>query len=327
MRKNHVGKDLVSWSTFITRLGFVVVLLFALAGASRAYTVVFRDGHKVDVPAVFTLTATTMTYEAAPGINRTMQLLLVDVAATERANGEAAGSFLKHGDPKQTAQSPASTRHAQRTLTNLDLEASRQRRLASEQSYEKRRIELGLPSIEETRRRQALDEEATMRDAQRRAADTANDEAYWRSRARALRTEIVSVDAEINYFRGQVDSVRNLPYVTEGFIIGGVPFGSFGGRRTLTQPGAGRMGTQGGSPPLSNLGAVPLRAQRPSRSAAAPFGFPYAPYIYRDNYYGGADMSIRLNNLLSRRAGLEAQWRQLEQEARFARVPQVWLAP
>lgn len=87
------------------------------------------------------------------------------------------------------------------------------------------------------------------------------------------------------------------------------------------------MGSQGGSPPLSNLGAVPLRAPRPSRASIAPFGFAYSPYVYRDNYYSGSDLSIRLNDLLSRRAGLEAQWRQLEQEARFARVPQVWLAP
>ena len=48
-------------------------------------TLVFRDGHRVEVPPVFTLTTTTLTYEAAPGINRTVQLILVDVAATERA--------------------------------------------------------------------------------------------------------------------------------------------------------------------------------------------------------------------------------------------------
>ncbi|MDX6383943.1 MAG: hypothetical protein QOK48_1516, partial [Blastocatellia bacterium] len=80
-------------------------------------------------------------------------------------------------------------------------------------------------------------------------------------------------------------------------------------------------------PALSNLGAAPLRPQRPSRVAAAQFGYPYAPYLYRDGYYSGTDMSIRLNDLLARRAGLEAQWRQFEQEARLARVPQVWLAP
>jgi hypothetical protein len=252
-----------------------------------------------------------------------MQLVLIDIPATERANGEAPGSFHRHAE--QTALSPGSPRHALRTLTNLDLEASRQRRLDSEQSYEKRRIELGLPSIEETRRRQAQDEEATIDLARRRAADAANDEAYWRSRARSLRSEIVSVDGEINYWRGRVNP--NIPFVTQGFITGSGAFGSFAGRRNLIQPGAGRIGTQGGSPALSNLGAVPLRPQRPSRVAAAPFGYPYAPYLYRDSYYGGSDMSIRLNDLLARRAGLEAEWRELEQDARFARVPQVWLAP
>ena len=176
MRKNHFGNSLVSWPHLVTRSGFVLALLFALANAAMAYTVVFRDGHTVELPPVFTLTANTLTYEAAPGINRTVQLILIDVAATERANGEAPGGFFKHAEQKQTALPAALPRRAQRTLTNLDLEPSRQRRLASEQNYEKRRIELGLPSIEETRRRQALEEEATMDLVRRRADAAANDE-------------------------------------------------------------------------------------------------------------------------------------------------------
>ncbi|MDX6386003.1 MAG: hypothetical protein QOK48_3576 [Blastocatellia bacterium] len=325
MRKNHVGSSLIFRMRAVSRSLFVLVVVIAAASAATAYTVVFRDGHKVEVPPVFTLTANTITYEAAPGINRTMQLVLIDIPATERVNGEVPGSFVKHAEQKQPALSPGSPRHAQHTLTNLDLEASRQRRLDSQQSYEKRRIELGLPSIEETRRRQAQDEEATLDLARRRAADAANGEAYWRGRARSLRSEIVSVDGEINYWRGRVNP--NVPFVTQGFITGSGAFGSFAGRRNLIQPGAGRMGTQGGSPALSNLGAVPLRPQRPSRVAAAPFGYPFVPYLYRDDYYNGSDVGIRLKDLLARRAGLDAQWRQLEQEARLARVPQIWLAP
>ena len=80
----------------LTKPIFLVVLLIALANAATAYTVVFRDGHQVETPSGFTLTPTTFTYEAAPGINRTVQLVLIDVAATERANNEAPGSFFKH---------------------------------------------------------------------------------------------------------------------------------------------------------------------------------------------------------------------------------------
>ena len=98
----------------------------------------------------------------------------------------------------------------------------------------------------------------------------------------------------------------------------------------MTQPGAGHMGTQGGgSPGLTNLGAVALRAQRPSGVAGfrrGGFGssLPILPYAYYGNSY---DLSFKLNDLLQRRAGLEALWRELENDARIARVPQVWLAP
>jgi hypothetical protein len=317
----------------LTKSVFIFVLLIALTNAAMAYTVVFRDGHKLEVPTVFLVTTTTLTYEAAPGINRTVQLILIDVAATERANNEAPGGFFKHAKQSLVASPPALTRHARQTLTNLDLEPIRQRRIESEQNYEKRRIELGLPSIEETRRRQALEEESTLDLARRRAAAEANDEAYWRSRAASLRNEIVTVDGEINYLRARLGPVRPVPFITQGFLTTAVPFGPFVGRSTMSQPGAGRLGTQamptGASQRLTNLGAVALRPSRPARGFGFPrsgFGaaFPILPFVYGDNSY---DLSIRLNDLLQRRAGLDALWRELENEARIAKVPQIWLAP
>jgi hypothetical protein len=321
MRKNKIQRSV------LPIFGFV--LLLGLASASMAYTVVFRDGRKVEVPSAFTVTATTFSYEAAPGINKTVQLTLIDVAATERANNEAPGAFFKHVAGTVAPVTPIG--HAQHTLTNRDLEPSRLRRIESEQNYEKRRIELGLPSIEETRRRQALEEESMAEMARRRAAQEASDEAYWRGRAGALRSEIVSVDAELNYLRARLGPLRQVPLITQGFVVGGGSFGSFGGRPARSQPGAGRSGTQArnmGSQNLTNLGAVALRPRRQpgfSRSGIAPgFGFPVFPYGYVDT---SDDLSLRLNDLLQRRAGLEALWRELENDARIAQVPQVWLAP
>ena len=98
----------------------------------------------------------------------------------------------------------------------------------------------------------------------------------------------------------------------------------------MTQPDAGRLGTQAmtRSPGLTNLGAVALRSPRPAGGFGFPragFGsaFPIPPFGYADNSY---DLNVRLNSLLTRRAGLEALWRELENEARIAQVPQVWLA-
>jgi hypothetical protein len=317
-------------SSRLSKFLFWCGLLIAFAPAATAYTVVFRDGQRVQTPPVFTLSATTLTYEAAPGINRTVQLVLIDVGATERANNEAPGSFFKHAEESASSLPAIATRHAQHTLTNRDLEAIRQRRIDSEQNYEKRRIELGLPSLEETRRRQALEEQTTLDLVRRRAAAAADDEAFWRGRAGALRNEILAVDAEINFVRGRLVAGRQGPWINQGFVTSAPPFGTFGRRSTMGQPGAGRMGTMAapaGTSGLTNLGSVPLRPSRPAGSfprSGFVSSIPVFPFGYVDNSY---DLGLRLNDLLQRRAGLDALWRELENEARIARAPQVWLAP
>lgn len=332
-------KNLQQSLGMLARSMFVSVLLMVLANAAGAYTIVFRDGHRVEVAPVFTVANTTFTYEVAPGINKTLQLILIDVAATERANNEGPGSFFKHAEQSPVASPARLTLHAERTLTNSDLEPIRQRRIESEKNYEKRRIELGLPSIEETRRRQALEEESTLALVRQRAAEQAGNEAYWRSRAGSLRNEILTVDAEINYVRARLGPVRQFPLATQSFVTGFVPFGRpFAGRFPTGQPGAGRMGTMAappvGSRGLTNMGSVALRASRPPSGFGFPraaigsaFGFPVLPFSYGVNSYEGVDLSVRLNSLLVTRAGLEALWRELESQARIAKVPQVWLAP
>ena len=69
----------------LPRLVMAVVLLLTLAIAASAYTLVLRNGQRVEIPAEFALTKTTLTYEVSPGFNKTMLLVLIDVAATERA--------------------------------------------------------------------------------------------------------------------------------------------------------------------------------------------------------------------------------------------------
>src|SRR5215216_4975577 len=63
-----------------------------------AYTVVLRGGRRVEIPATFTVTKWTLTYEAAPGINVTLQISTIDIAATERANNEPPGALLRRVD-------------------------------------------------------------------------------------------------------------------------------------------------------------------------------------------------------------------------------------
>jgi len=108
-----------------TNLVAALVLLLTLATMAGAYTLVFRDGRRIEVPPEFVLTKTTLSYEVAPGISRTVQLILVDTAATERANNEVPGSFSKHGERKVATPVPQSSTHARTTLTNRELSTYR----------------------------------------------------------------------------------------------------------------------------------------------------------------------------------------------------------
>src|SRR6266446_3290730 len=122
----------------LRNLTAAVLLLLACAVTASAYTLVLRNGVRMEIPSEFTLTKTTLTYEVSPGFSKTMQLILIDVAATERANNEAPGSFFKHTQAVPVAAQPAPPAaqpapRTSRTLVNSDLVAIRQRRIQSEQ--------------------------------------------------------------------------------------------------------------------------------------------------------------------------------------------------
>src|SRR5262245_226162 len=171
-----------------------VMLLLVLAITASAYTLVFRSGQRMEIPDEFTLTKTTLTYEISPGFNRTLVLTLIDVAATERANHEAPGSFFRHREePANTAAAANEPpQRAVKTLTNIDLAQVRQRRVESEQAYEARRKELGLPTLAETRQREEAESAALREQIRANDFNRKQEESYWRGRARELRAEIAA---------------------------------------------------------------------------------------------------------------------------------------
>jgi hypothetical protein len=309
----------------VPRLAMAVVLLLALAITASAYTLVFRNGQRMEIPSEFTLTRTTLTYEVSPGFNKTMLLNLIDVSATERANNEAPGSFFQHKEETPVVTQPGP--RASRTVTNNDLAAVRQRRIASEQAYETRRKELGLPTVEETRRRQEA-EGAILRDELREKSQArAREETYWRERARELRTEIATVDTQINYLRGRLSEFNDS--LIAGSVITDI-YPLWPNNRQWPGNGQWRYPNQRN------------RGYRPARPIYGlgfpyPYGYPQYPYQYPqyptgpfDNFDNSAqksELTNRMDDLLVRRAGLSVQWRALEDEARDARVPQVWLEP
>lgn len=172
------------------RVLIVVVLLVLMAAAADAYTVVMRDGRRVEIPNEFVVTDKTITYAVSSGIQITIQLAGVDVAATERVNGQPNGSLLLNAAAPKT-QVPVQTRtSAERSITNRDLETYRRAR----EQNEKERKELGLPSAEERRREVAAIEDRTLEQVR---SMRAQEEAYGRSRADALRAQIEAKDAMI----------------------------------------------------------------------------------------------------------------------------------
>src|SRR6185503_13029607 len=244
----------------VLRLTAAALLSLLLAITASAYTLVFRDGRRLEIPDEFTLTRTTLTYEVSPGFSKTLQVTLIDVAATERANGETPGSFFRHREqvaaasvqPSAPVQSsgPVTRNAAIRTLTNSDLAAVRQLRIESEKAYEKRRLELGLPTVAESRRRQEEESSELRTRLREKSRAEASEEVYWRGRARALRTEIASVDAGINYLRGRLTELNetaaaNRPIITEVYPLW--PYDRRG-------YGRGRNGRWGGVPPQPPFG-------------------------------------------------------------------------
>src|SRR6266550_8186087 len=101
----------------------VLILLFVCTAS--AYTIVMRGGKRIEIPAKFQVTATTLTYEAGPAIQITLQLAAIDIPATEKANNETAGSLLRRiGESRAdlSTQPQTGNSSARRTITNRDLE-------------------------------------------------------------------------------------------------------------------------------------------------------------------------------------------------------------
>ena len=202
---------------FFRRLLVASFLLIFTATAASAYTIVMRNGRRVEIPNTFTLTSSTLTYETAPGIQVTIQLTGIDVAATERANGQGAGSFMAAGARPQ-ASAPVQTRRtpATRSITNKDLEVYRRARLESERERE----ELGMPSIEERRREVAEIDDRTQE--QIRDMRSREELDFWRNRAMTLETQMTANQNQMRV--NQIGEPWAYPYGV-GIVTSGFPFG------------------------------------------------------------------------------------------------------
>ncbi|MFN2515401.1 MAG: hypothetical protein ABR556_04235 [Pyrinomonadaceae bacterium] len=333
------------------------LLTLLLMVSASAYTVVMRGGRRIEIPSNFVLTRTTLTYEVTPGIQITLQMAAINIAATERANRESPGSFLKRAElPSNTAS--ASLENAQsdvvpggsRTITNSDLEPAKKRRRESEVAYESRRRQLGLPSVAESRRRDAVRRESIGRELEQTRIAGRETEHYWRGRASALRADIAAVDAELGYTRARLDEVSFSDPGGFTTLESNGPFISYGDieSRQSNYPNARRQPVYVDPRSGPQIGRVDRRrGARRQRGIFNPFprtgpygdGYPndpydpfpdVAPYGTQQPYdftYERSALITRFNELAAIRAGLGARWRELEDEARRAGAPPGWLRP
>ena len=205
------------------RLVSAVCLLFVLAVTTSAYSIVMRSGKRIEIPDKFNVTNLTLTYETAPGFWVTLQMSAIDIPATERANNEKPGSLLGRATQEQETIQIAPQSKASRTVTNRDLESFERQRVASEQAYEEKLKERGLPPLAVLRAQAAAEADKFWQElAQKRA------EAEARERDAQLQAQLAALNAQLNLIQTRLNEGSGV--WPDGFpIFGGIPFfDSFG---------------------------------------------------------------------------------------------------
>jgi hypothetical protein len=218
----------------VRRLLVSSVMVVLTATAASAYTLVLRDGRRIDIPNQFMVSSSTLTYEVSQGIQVTLQLATIDVVATERLNGEQSGALLLRGTtlatPDTSSESIArSGPVAQRSITNRDLESYKQARIEADSAYDQRRKEQGLPSLQETRRELTeMGDRALEQLIKNRQQQEVED---LRNQVSSMRSELMRMDSLLDTQRGlQTDLNYSSPYLYPyAYSIGGFgtgfPFG------------------------------------------------------------------------------------------------------
>lgn len=355
------------------RMVSVSAVIILLVGAANAYTVIMLGGRRVEIPSQFVVTPATLTYEVTDGIQITLPMAAIDIAATENANNERPGSLLARIESGTSRSSNRGegvggrqSSSVRRTITNRDLETLKRRRQDSEAAYASKRKELGLPSMDEQRKLAAAKFDSVTMELAQNQITKLESEHVWRARAAELRAEMAALDAELTYIRARLDEVPFAPaswggsFSSLGSIVafgnfrgsghnGGNSFGNFGGGRSfrgqITQrpnvyvsPSHGpqlraRVGFGGGTTRgqvLVNPGGF-----RHSRQVIGGGLFGVLPGVTvfgstvqgYDFTYERSALITRFNELAAARAGLNARWRELEDEGRRAGVSPGWLRP
>lgn len=339
--------NFISLTRFAKRFLLMLTVVSLMSATASAYTVVMRGGKRIEIPEQFAVTRITLTYEAAPGINITLQMSMIDIPATERVNNEQPGSLLKRAEPAKPEpqtftrnQSSGAIPQKRRTIADGDLERFKRVRLESEAAYEQRRLKLGLPSLAESRRRSELEASAWYQELVQRKSEEAQTESYWRSRANALISEIAANDAQINFVNARLsENSRSSGLGSLAFVSSPLFANPFGHRAFRHQrsgmympPASGGVAGRVGFGKGGTVGQALISPATTFNPYYYPPVFPGyspvygAPFPSTDDSERSGLTSWR-DRLVADRVALQARFRILEEEARRAGVPPGWLRP
>lgn len=235
---------------------------------------------------------------------------------------------------------------AKKTVTNADLEKFRQSRTRAEADYRENYKQLGLISPEELEKLNQEDAKSREEFARKAREKQQQDQDYWQSRARGLRSEIANVDAQIRYLRTQIihnsgsgSNVYLAP--TAVYPIVNFPYGRYPQRQVI-RPNMSAVNTQTpnvqaainaaaampnpfANTPLNQSGIKVVIGQqnqgygyrRPHRGG---YYYPVVPYVQGNGYNAQNELTSNLRYYEQVRAGLIAQWNLLVEGAHRAGV-------
>ncbi len=214
-----------------------------------------------------------------------------------------------------------------KTVTNSDLEKFRVQRVESEKKLREDYAKMGFPSPEEiekqnAQRRFRMEQYST--ELSGRRTQTQNDLI---TRSNILRTQIASINAQINYLRGQGNNYNNQSFV---YSYGSARYGYRRNGAFLPQiarlpPNMRTVQEYAAMYPSSqsifnqSIGNVRIGGNIGNNRGNTRGGY-IEPIIVNNGNYIQTQANQQLIYLEQTRAGLLAQWRILEEQARRAGI-------
>ena len=227
-------------------------------------------------------------------------------------------------------------------------EKYRVKREQAETEYRRTYKERGMPSPEELAERERESQKQRIELSNRIAVERQQNVNFYQSRANDLRNQIINVEAQINYLSGQIGNTQNQNQVfvspSQVYSVGYSSYGNYGGNhggnrgyrsqtnavnvannvQAARNAAAGAPNPYYGTPLYSSSIKVVIGSNNVGRGGYrggnyGNYGYP-VQYVGNNNSYGRDELVSRLQYLQQVRAGLIAQWNQLDEEAHHAGV-------